>query len=190
MAATLLHGQYYEMAKAGMVFSQSVTPLGTAIPIYTATNLIGVPVLWNPPQSGVSVELIQYSAARVSGTEAFGSIGLVARPLSAIATGSLCTALASSTPNNGYFGGGVASKCQSANAGQVTVTAGAAADLWVSMFAMLPAIDTTAVPPPPLIYDFNGMRILPPGYLVYPVGSVASVALFAQTLTWAEIPLV
>lgn len=187
-----LHGKHYQDALAGRVFSQTPTPLGLAIPIYTATDLLaGSPVLWNPPNSGVRVELISYQAERASGVTAFSAIGLMARRLDAIATGAAMTALAEVTPINGnLLIGGAASKVRSsAGTGQTTVSAGAAADFVRSMFAISPVIDTTAVDEAPKKHDFDGTVIVPPGVFVYIAGTKASVALYAQTLVWKEIPL-
>ena len=43
-----MHGKYYQANQKYGVFSNSPTPLGLAIPIYTATALAGGMPLWNP----------------------------------------------------------------------------------------------------------------------------------------------
>src|SRR3990167_6723729 len=90
-----LAGKHHKDVLAGRVFSQATTPLGLAIPIYTATALGGggMPI-WNPPNSGVNVELISLNAERASGVTAFGAYGIMARQLDAIATGQIMTAMA------------------------------------------------------------------------------------------------
>lgn len=187
----LLHGKHYADAVAGRVFSQSSTPLGLAIPIYTATAIAGGMPLWNPPNSGVNVELISVSLARGSGTSDFGAIGLLARQLRAIATGELMTALANTTPDNALIFGGTASKTLSSNAGTCTVSAGAAGDWKKTLFSMNLEADTgTAHPIAPAKEDFDGTFIVPPGTLVYLAATKASVALIASTVVWKEIPLV
>lgn len=185
-----LHGKHYQDAKAGRVFSQTTTPLGLAIPIYTATAPVGN-VLWNPTGSDVNVELISYNAGRVSGVEAFGTVGLMYRKVaqSSIATGSQITAFAEVAPINGLLGGGLATKVKSSNAGTCTITAGVAAEYIRNLFGMLPVIDTSAAETSVKEVDFDGTIIVPPGVLIWVAGSVASVALFAQTLTWKEIPI-
>ena len=182
-----LHGKHYQDAKAGRVFSQTTTPLGLAIPIYTSTAPVGN-VLWNPSDSGVDCELINYNAARVSGVEAFGTVGLMACVIRLGSLGTGITAFAEVAPINGLIGAGLVSKVKSSNAGTVTVTAGVAAEFVRNLFGMLPVIDTSAVESPVKEVDFDGTIILPPGTLAWVAGSVASVALFAQTLTWKEIP--
>src|SRR3990167_9141482 len=102
LLADNLHGKYHESARRGRVFFQTVTPLGLALPIYTATALGGggLPI-WNPPNSGVNVVPLFYSWGRASGTAAVFQILLMARRLDAIATGAIMTALAEVAPFNG-----------------------------------------------------------------------------------------
>lgn len=185
LLADLLHGKHYNDTLAGQVFSQTTTPLGSAIPIYTSTTPLGV-VLWNPLGSGVNAELISVNLSRVSGTQAFGTIGLMARKLTAAVPP---TAFAEVTPINGLIGAGNASACKSSNAGTITIAAGTAAEYIRNLVAMYPAIDTTAIEGVPKEFDFNGTVIVPPGIIVWLAGQVATVALFAQTLVWKEIAL-
>ena len=186
----MLHGKHYQDALAGRVFSQTTTPLGLAIPIYTSTAPVGN-ALWNPTGSKVNVELINYNASRVSGVEAFGTVGLMYRKVaqSAIATGAKITAFSEVAPINGLLGGGLTSHVKSSNAGTITISAGVAAEYIRNLFGMLPVIDTSVAESPVKEVDFEGKIIVPPGVIVWVTGSVASVALFAQTLTWKEIPI-
>lgn len=186
-----INSRHHKDVLAGRVFSQSTTPLGLAIPIYTATALGGggMPV-WNPPNSGVNVELISLNAERVSGVTAFGAYGVMARKLDAIATGQVMTAMAEVDPINAIPFGGLKSKSRSSNAGTNTVSAGVAADFIRSLFASVPIIDTTAahVSPTKIVFDPDEL-IVRPGTLVYLAGTKDSVALFALTLVWKETPL-
>ena len=183
-----LHGKHHADALAGRVFSQATTPLGLAIPIYTATALGGGGLpLWNPPNSGVNVELISLNAERASGVTAFGAYGIMARKLDAIATGQVMTAMAEVDPINAMPFSGLKSRTRSSNAGTNTVSAGAAADFIRSLFASVPIIDTTAVhvSPTKIVFDPDEL-ILRPGTLIYLAGTKDSVALFASTMTWKE----
>jgi hypothetical protein len=184
-----LHGKHYADCLAGRVFSQSCTPLGLAIPIYTATAIAGAMPIWNPPTSGVNVELISVDLARGSGTADFGAVGVMARELTAIATGAIMTALAETTPFNGRLFAGNKTKCKSSNAGTCTVSAGVAGD-WVRTLATinLEADTGTAHATSIARYDFDGTLIVPPGVLVYLACTKASVALYASTVVWKEIP--
>lgn len=185
----LVHGTHYTDALAGRVFSQAATPLGLAIPIYTATAIAGGMPIWNPPSSGVNVELISVDLGYGSGTADFGAIGVMARRLTAIATGEIMTALASTTPFNAKLFAGNSTKCQSSNAGTCTVSAGVAGD-WVRTVASINLEAATATAHGTLIahFDFDGTLIVPPGVLVYLAATKASVALYASTIVWKEVP--
>ena len=67
-----LGSKHHADALAGRVFSQTTTPLGLAIPLYTTVTPLGN-ALWNPAGSGVNCELINYNAARVSGVATMAS---------------------------------------------------------------------------------------------------------------------
>lgn len=183
-----LGGKHHADVLAGRVFSQATTPLGLAIPIYTATALGGggMPI-WNPPNSGVNVQLISLNAERASGVTAFGAYGVMARKLDAIATGQIMTAMAEVDPINAMPFAGRKSRVRSSNAGTNTVTAGVAADFIRSCFASVPIIDTTAVhvSPTKVVFDPDEL-IIRPGTLAYLAGTKDSVALFALTWLWKE----
>lgn len=187
-----LHGKHYTDALRGRVFSQSATPLGLAIPIYTATALAGSMPIWNPKGSGVNVELVSVSTARASGTADFGAIGLMGLRVdqSNLGTGAPITAFAETTPKNRLLGGGLGSLVKSSNAGTVTITAGAATDWIETLFTMNLEADTgTAHATTVARYDFDGTLVIPPGWLVYIAATKASVALFASSIVWKEIPV-
>lgn len=186
-----LHGSHYEDCLAGRVFSHTPTPLGLAIPIYTATALAGGMPIWNPSNSNVNVELIRATIARASGTAAVISVGLLARSGlgSDIATGSEITAFAETTPINGILGAGNASKVKSSNAGTVTVTAGVAAEFVRTLFGSGVEANTTANGISYLEHNFDGTVIVPPGTMVWIASVLASVALYNTTLVWKELPI-
>lgn len=181
-----LRGRYAALVKGGRVFIQTTTPLGLAIPIYTGT----APrvALWNPLGSGVDVELISISAQRASGTTVEFAAGLM-RVLNAgsqIATGSPFTAFAESAPYNAEIGATSATRVLSTASGTVTTTAGVAGDFFYSLFHSYAAVGTSTTDGTPWLHDFNGRVIVPPGVAIYLAGSVASVALYATSLVWAE----
>lgn len=182
-----MNGLHYSDAADGRVFSQSCTPLGLAIPIYTATAIAGSMPIWNPPDSGVNVEVVAVTVVRASGTAVFGAISFLARPLLAIATGALCTAFADTTPKNGLIGGGRTSKVKSSNAGTVTVTAGAAGDNYRTLYSLGVEADATTAGINQGTEWLNGTMIVPPGWLVYLVGTQATGALMATSIVWKEI---
>ncbi len=186
------HGEHYQAALAGRVFSHIPTPLGLAIPIYTATSIAGAMPIWNPTGSGVNVELISASTGYVSGTSAYGTVVLMARNDvgNQLATASEITVFAETTPKNALLGSGLKSKVRSSNAGAVTITAGTAAEAVRTLFTMnLEAATGTEHPAALAHIDFNGTVIIPPGVLVWVANRVASSALFATTLVWKENPV-
>lgn len=196
-------GLHYSDAILGRVFSQSPTPLGLALPLYTTKNvcdtgICGVPI-WNPPGSNRNVELISADFTSASGTAVYGAVGLMAMPLSVVGTGYPCTAFASSTPLNALVGAGNASKCLSYNgaaATSVVLTAFGLATLptataagWVRGLACINADVGGLHGPLVPHYDFQGTCIVPPGWMVYFACTLASVALFATSVVWKEIPI-
>lgn len=193
-------GLHYPYASIGAVFSQAATPLGLAIPIYTATAIAGGMPIWNPPGSGVYVELVEVHIGYGSGTADYGSIGLMAGQLNSIGTATGCSAFAATLPTCGNTllqSGG--SKVMSSNAGTVTVTAGTAAAAvagvagagWCRTIAdmNLEAQTGTAHGVGGKNFSFNGTAVVVPGTLVYLAATKASVALFATTIIWKEIPI-
>ena len=192
--ALLGHGKYYALVKRGIVFSQAVTPLGIAIPLYTATAVAGSLPIWNPPNSGVNVVPLLFNTTRASGTAAFAAIGLMVRteqiPQST-ATAAEITAFNIVVPKNGIVGGGEATKVLSSNAGTTTIVAGVATEWHTTLAGMNIEADTgtnqgTFVTGP---FDFDGSVVLPPGSLAWIAATKASVALFASSISWAEVPV-
>jgi hypothetical protein len=195
-----LNGLHYDDVVMGRVFSQAATPLGLAIPLYTATAIAGGMPIWNPPGSNVNVELIRVDIGYASGTAAFSALGVMVGELSSIGTATGCSAFAQTTPVNAL--GGLASggsKVRSSNTGTVTVTAGTAAAAvpgvpgagWVRTLGSinLEAETGTAHGTTVASYDFGGTLVIPPGTLVYLAGTKATVALYASAIVWKEMPI-
>ena len=182
-----LHGKYYESGKRGNIFLQTTTPLGLAIPIYTAT----APrcMLFNPSGSGKNAVLIRIALNRASGTTVEFTAGLmrIANVGSAPATGAPVSALPGSTPFNGLITGGAISKMISDFAGVIATTAGVAGDFFYSIFHSFAGIGTSAITDAAIIHDFDGLVTVPPGAAIWLAASVASVALYATTLAWEEV---
>lgn len=189
---------HYADTLNGNVFSSCSTPAGLAIPVYTATAIANSQPLFNPPGSNRNIELISFDLDYVSGTAVYGGIFMMGLPLTAIASGALCTAFAQTTPQNGILGGGNASKAYSSNAGTVTVTGGTSsppASTAPGVIRTLANINLeaqtgTAHGTTISQYVFNGTVIVPPGYMVYFVSTIATSALYATTLVWAEYTII
>jgi hypothetical protein len=192
-------GLHYSDTIQGRVFSQASTPLGLAVGLYTGTATgLNMP-LFNPPGSNRNVELISLDVNWVSGATVNGCIGIMGLPLTAVATGTLCTAFASSTPVNRLAGSGNASRILSSNSSApITVTAGTAAAPsatapgWMQgVYSFNQELSASATPQPGTMttYDFKGTFILPQGFMIYLAANLATVALYALTWTWKEVPI-
>lgn len=202
-----LHGQYYNAAVGGRLFSSSTTPLGVAIPIYTSVTPLGN-VLWNPDGSGVNAVLVSYAASIVSGVGVQGAIGLMAKNgvgsvQSTVAASGPIITFTETTPVNANLNGivsttvaagkgdGRASKVRSSSAGTNTFGTGYTpiASEWIRTMFVMPVNSAAVGQPVPVIYEFHGKVIVPPGSIVWVAATLASVALYAQTLDWEEVPL-
>ena len=197
-----LNGKYYQANRRYSVFSQAPTPLGLAIPIYTATALVGGMPIWNPIGSGVKAVLVKAHLAKVSSTTGVSLVfGLMARNGvgSVIGTGQQITAFAETTPINGQLGlvnsiagtgGGPTSKVKSSRAGTVTVTAAVAAEWVETLGGMGAEVDATANGISLINHDFDGRLEVYPGTMVWVAANVADAdMLFATNLSWYECPI-
>lgn len=195
-------GLHFPDTVSGRVFSQSATPLGLAIPIYTATAIAGGMPIWNPPNSGVYVELVSVDVVFSSTLAAFGAIGLMAGQVTSIGTSTGCSAFASTVPvNRATMLATGGSKVQSSNAGTVTVTAGTAGAAtpgvagagWVQALYNFNLENNVGVAHGtigPSTYWFNGTVFVPEGVMVYLAASQATGGLYATSVVWKEIPKV
>ena len=195
-----VHGKYYQANQQYGVFSHAPTPLGLAIPIYTATALVGGMPIWNPAGSGVKVVLAKAHISRTSGTSAVNNFGLYARNGmgSVIGTGQQATAFAETTPINGQLGlvnsiagtgGGPTSRVKSSRAGTVTVSAGVAAELVEALGGSGVEADATTNGISYINHDFDGRIEVYPGTMVWVASVLASVAAYMTQLSWYEIPI-
>ena len=186
-----LTAELYSVTYRGDMFHASTTPLGLAIPVYTATAPLVC--LWNPIGSGVNLVLHKYTFAYTSGTSAYGAIGLMKETNtgSGIATGAVFSAFNEDTPTNGIVGGGKVSKALVSISGTNTLTTLGAASRWFMALGSinLEAITGTAHGVNTASSHLHAIIIIPPGSAVWPACTKASVALFAQTFSWTEIPV-
>ena len=187
-------GKYTEQALAGDLYFASTVVAGLSIPLNTTTtpNV----VLWNPAGSGVDAVLARYAASQVSGTTAGGQIGMMTvstLPLNAgIASGSPITAFTDDIYGTNKF----CARLNASNKSRVrSMTTAAAATIvagtWIKTLGMqYGAIVTTSAvhTGSNFSYDFDGEMVLSPGTAVYFASSIASIALFQQTISWYEVP--
>lgn len=195
-----MQGLHFSDTWNGITFSQTTTPLGLALPIYTATAIGGSGIcslpIFNPPGSNRNIELVSYDINFASGTLAFGAILLMGLPLNAVGTGALCTVASWTQPVNGRLLGGQGSQVKSNNgAGTVTVTAGTAAapsetapGVIRTLFDAGAQTTTTANGFGTHTYTFNGTILVPPGYMIYLASTVTQVSASLESMgvTWKE----
>lgn len=179
-------GKYYDQVVKGRVFFGSTAPAGTAFPISTGTAAtFGV---WNVNEKK-NVVLLGLTAGLTSGTIALGTFGIgivqvgyvIGTPLTAFTEGSGVTA-----PRNALAGSGLAAAAKFTPSAATLSAAAAAATVpyWLgksieSATAGLGIFDASI--------DIDGKIIVPPGWMAFVCGSIAQTALFAMTMTWAEI---
>jgi hypothetical protein len=187
------HSELYSQTYRGNVYHASTTPLGLAIPIYTGTA--PVVCLWNPIGSGKNFSILNVVFSYCSGTAAFSSIGLCYVPNagSTIATGAVFSAFGSNNCLvNGVIGGGNASVARVATAGTTTLSTAPAAANWfytlggINLEAETGTAHVTFVPGAGS--NPKGSIIVPPGTAIWIAGTKATTALYAQTISWAEVP--
>ncbi len=183
-------GKFADAVAKGRVFSVSTVVAGLAIPISTTTA--PTVLLWNPQDSGVRFNLVRYvvgdtaNAATVAGALGFqsfsvGSLGQTNK------TGAAISGFAASTITNALIGAGAVSKAKASAAGTNAIVAVVNyTAIGMSLFA---AISSSADTPVSLVYDFDGLYQLLPGFACFPCASAASGALMQQTLYWEEVPL-
>jgi hypothetical protein len=188
---SFLHTPSYTQTYRGYTFHASTTPLGLAIPIYTSSTPLVV--LWNPIGSGKNLSILNITFAYTSGTAAYGAIGLMYELNcgSAVATGAPFSAFSASTPTNGLLGGGAVSVAKVSISGTNTLTTAGAAGRWFYTLGSFNLENATTTPHGtigPTQVPISGAIIIPPGNAVWLAATLASVALYAQTISWCEVP--
>jgi hypothetical protein len=182
--------ELYEVTYRGHMFHSATTPLGLAIPIYTSVT--PTVCLWNPIGSGVNLILHRYSFSYASGTAAYGAVGLMKETNagSGIATGAVFSAFNEDTPVNGIIGGGTTSAAKVSISGTNTLTTLGDTTRWIMDVGSinLEAATGTAHGVNTAAVHTHATIIIPPGSAVWPAATKASVALYAQTISWTEIP--
>jgi hypothetical protein len=186
------HTELYSQTYRGNTYHASTTPLGLAIPIYTSTAPLVV--LWNPIGSGKNLSIQNVVFAYTSGTAGYGAVGLMLETGvgSTIATGAVFSAFAGTTPTNGLVGGGNTSVAKVSISGTNTLTTAGAAGRWfytlgnINLEAATGTAHATFTPGAGA--QIKGSIILAPGSAMWIACTVASSALYAQTISWAEVP--
>jgi len=179
-------GKYYALARAGRVFLTSTVIAGVAFPINSSST---TPVfgLWNPSDSGRVVVPLLYSCSYVSGTavQTGIGIGITSNTGSALATAAPISALTKVAPTNLLIGAGAVAKSTGFSTGTLTAVSTWLMSLGLNTFTGAATVPITVAPR--MWYDFEGALIVTPGNLIQTMGNAASVALYQQTLIFAEL---
>lgn len=182
---TELHGKYYQWAYRGRLFWGRAA--AAAIPVASATALTNF-VLWNPANSGKNATLVRLMEGWNATTEAPGNVQLAFATGvgSNIGTGAPVSAFAAGTVNNALIGLGTASAMKFGT----TATLAAAGTAFGSLgMSHLTTTGTATFGSFMYMIDFDGMAVVPPGVLVYPIASTATASTYDPTLIWYESPL-
>lgn len=181
-----LMGKYYTMARRGKVYNFSTLVAGVAFPISTTvTPVFG---LWNPAGSGVLMVPLMYSCSYVSGTAVMTGVGIaqLANTGNSVATAAPISSFTDQAPVGAMLNLGARGVVRGCSTATLT-----AAGAWYQSLGMNTFTGAATVPVNTTTfstYDFQGSLLIPPGNLIYTVGNAASVALYQQTLYFAELP--
>lgn len=169
-----LHGKYYTPAVNQMLFTTSMAAVVT-LPTTLAT-LASKWCLVNPAGSGRNLEILRFDYFIGSATEVVNVIGLTKSTTVAAALGTLTAGVI----NNCYLGG------TASVATFYTAATHADTPVW---YKALFGVNATAVGLFQNYYVADGAIIVPPGYCIDMVTSVATQANSWVDAVWAEVPL-
>ena len=177
-----------ELALEGRVFHGNAAAAGFVIPIYSnTTQQFG---LWNPAGNDMVAEIFEIGlGSYVSTTGAAGGyvLGIVKGAPSVLATGAKITAFTETTPENSLPGFGQTTHMKFGQGATLTVTAPTLfRHLHISQNAFT-AAGTGQFPVKIGVVEFPDRTLwLPPGNAIFLCGNIATLAVFAPTVTWGE----
>lgn len=172
-----LHGKYYTAAYNGRLFTASAAAV--TIPVIAA-SLVSVFTLWNPPGSGINMEIAEASVSPVAATTVVDAVGWYYSTAAQSAAGTFTTA---GTVQSALVGGPVGQgKFFSAYTHNGT-------PVLVDVIGDFGAVTEAGSSGPTKLYD--GKLILPPGIAMSiamstGAGFTAGLTAFAS---WAEWPI-
>ena len=172
-----LHGKYYTAAYRGKLFSANVSAV--TVP-QVASNLVSVFTLWNPPGSGVVMEIVETTVGQVLATTVVDTVGWYFSTAVLSAAGTFTTAGTVQNKLVGGFAG--AGKFYSAYTHSGT-------PVLIDIIGDFGAVTATATQGPTKLHD--GKLILPPGIAMSVAMSTAAgtASGLAIQADWAEFPI-
>jgi hypothetical protein len=180
-------GEWYHLAKQGMVFTGNMAATGVVLPIFSSTSQVcGI---WNPAGSGVNAVLMNVRGTYVDTTGAAGGycLAIMKNAGSALATGGI-SAFTETTPERGLVG--------NATGGNKVRWTGSAATVIAPAILRQLGINQTVITAATTSSGFftwqenwQGDLVIAPNNAVFLAGNIATLAKLACSLTWAEIPV-
>ena len=181
-----LHGKYYEHASRGNVFVASTLAAGIVVPFIAAT-MTSKFTLYNPPGSGVNIELIDLNVLQVPGSALITGLGVAFQgPVST--TGGAPGTLTVSTGQHvsTLVGTGPTPPCIHYSSAILTNVAIANLSPVIWLFNN---VATTVITQQYCNYQFDGKVIMPPDTLMCLVNSITGTqSAAAVSVTYAAYP--
>ena len=178
-------GKWAHLAKQGRVFTGNSAAAGSVLPIFS--NTAQVFGLWNKASSGVNCVLINVASSYVSTTGAAGGyvLGVMKDAGSGLATGAI-SAFTAGTPERGLVGSGLGGNKVAFTPSAATVVAPTILrhlGIGQLVITAADATNTTFA----FNKDFDGDLIIAPGNAVFLAGNIATLTIWAASITWAEV---
>jgi len=179
-----LHGRYYESTVRKQMFTAGVqTLIATATTASPTTTITGAQVLYNPIGNTNNVVITKVSVGFALANLA-GVVGIATGFNNATAISGTLTAT-TATPKNKFLGSSAPTAASYASA---SITLPTAVTLDTILFTTGSAATTAIATIPPMVYDFEGSIILPPGgYATIWSNFAIPASSMLTTFSWEEV---
>jgi len=181
-----LGARWYDYAKRGRVFTGNAAAAGSVLPIFSNTaQVFGI---WNPAGSDVDAVLLGVTFCYVSTTGAAGGYCLAYVKGTGSGTGTAAqgvSAFTNGTPENALIGATYNNKVRFTPSAATVTAPTIGRQLGLNQLVTT-AADATTVPWK-ADFSFDGDVILPPGNALFVAGNIATLSIWANSITWAEV---
>ena len=186
-----LHGDAYTQNYRGNIFWGSTDQSGLAQSIFSNTTYVGL-LLWNPQGSNKNVVPIRATNGRILATTTVCIFGhaYLRNAGSGVATAAPMTSFTAITATRGQ-----SNNPGMAGQGNSVALLGSGAALttgrvWGRANGFAAGTEATAVVQPPMVEEFNGNVIIPPGTMMAVfAASSAQIGTYCTGVVWEELPL-
>ena len=181
-----LHGRYYETTYRRAHFTAGVSTLiATATTASPTTTITGAQVLYNPIGNTNNVVINKVSIGFALANLA-GVVGIATGFNGGTAISGTLTA-STATAKNKFLGGSAPTAQSYASA---SITLPTAVTLDTILFTTGSAATTAIATIPPMVYDFEGGIVLPPGgYATIWSNFIIPASSLLSTFQWEEVPI-